>query len=188
MPEAVDENGRPKNRNTHEKDATMITVETLSDLKSHVGEDLGSSDWMLINQETINRFSEITGDRNWYHIDADRARHELPGGRTIAHGLLTLSLIPGLASQIVRVLNHGRALNYGLNKVRFPTTVPVDSRLRLKMTVAGARSVTNGLMLTRLYTMELEGSQKPAMIAEMLTLIFDQPISRSHERLPLRRP
>jgi acyl dehydratase len=166
----------------------MITVETLSDLKNHVGEDLGSSGWILIDQETINRFSEITEDRNWYHIDTVRARRELPGGRTIAHGLLTLSLVPGLASQIVRVLNHGRALNYGLNKVRFPTAVPVDSRLRLQMTVVGARSVTSGLMLTRLYTMELEGSQKPAMIAEMLTLIFDQPISPYQERLPFRQP
>jgi acyl dehydratase len=165
----------------------MITVETLSDLKGHVGEDLGTSDWILIDQESIDRFSEITGDRNWYHIDTDRARRELPGGRTIAHGLLTLSLIPGLSSQIVRVLSHGRALNYGLNKVRFPTTVPVDSRLRLQMTVVGARPVTNGLMLTRLYTMELEGSQKPALIAEMLTLIFDQPSSPSLECLPLRQ-
>ena len=165
----------------------MITVETLSDLKSRVGEDLGSSDWILIDQETINRFAEITGDRNWYHIDAVRAGRELPEGRTIAHGLLTLSLAPGLASQIVRVLKHGRALNYGLNRVRFPTVVPVDSRLRLQMTVVGARSVPNGLMLTRLYTMELEGSQKPAMVAEMLTLIFDQPTSPYQERLQSRQ-
>jgi acyl dehydratase len=165
----------------------MITVDSLSDLKGHVGESLGFSDWILIDQGTINRFSEITGDSNWYHVDTDRARRELPGGRTIAHGLLTLSLIPGLSSQIVRVLNHGRALNYGLDKVRFPTTVPVDSRLRLQMTVVGARSVINGLMLTRLYTMELEQSPKPAMTAEMLTLIFDQPSSPYLERLPLRQ-
>ena len=127
----------------------------------------------LIDQEMIDRFAELSGDRNWYHVDVDRARRELPGGRTIAHGLLTLSLAPGLAGQIVRVLHHGRALNYGLNKVRYPMPVSADSRLRLKMDVAGAQRVKDGTMLTRLYTMELEGAGKPAMVAEMMTLIYD---------------
>lgn len=150
----------------------MITVETLHELTAHIGRDLGASDWVTIDQKMIDGFAEITGDRNWYHVDIERARRELPEGKTIAHGLLTLSLIPGLAPQIVRVRNHGRALNYGLNKVRFPAPVPVDSRLRLHMAVRSAEPADGGTMIMRGYTMELEGSAKPALVAEMLTFIY----------------
>ncbi len=150
----------------------MIVVETLNELAAHVGRDLGVSDWVSLDQKMIDAFAEVTGDRNWYHVDVERARRELPGGKTIAHGLLTLSLIPGLAPQIVRVRNHGRALNYGFNKVRYPAPVPVDSRLRLHMVVNSADPVDGGTMLVRAYTMELEGANKPAAVAEMLTLVY----------------
>lgn len=149
----------------------MISVETLAELSTHIGEDLGASDWLTINQKMIDAFAAITGDRNWYHCDLERAARELPGGRTIAHGLLTLSLVPGMAGQIVEVRRHGRAFNYGLNKVRFPSPVPADSRVRLRMKVVSAEPQAAGTMLCRGYTMELEGSDKPAMVAEMLSLI-----------------
>jgi len=151
----------------------MITVDTLAELAALVGRDLGASDWITIDQDMIHAFAEITGDRNWYHLDIERARRELPGGRTIAHGLLTLSLVPGLAPQIVQVRRHGRALNYGLNEVRYPVPVPADSRLRLHMRVDRAEPAHGGTMIVRNYRMELEGSSKPAMVAEMLTLVYD---------------
>lgn len=150
----------------------MIVVETLNELIGYVGRDLGTSDWLSVDQKRIDDFAEITGDRNWYHVDVERARRELPGGKTIAHGLLTLSLVPGLAPQIVQVRHHGRALNYGLNKVRYPVPVPVDSRLRLRMLVRSAEATDVGTMIVRGCTMELEGATKPAMVAEMLTLVY----------------
>lgn len=150
----------------------MISVETLAELARHVGEDLGTSDWVTVDQKMIDAFAELTGDRNWYHVDIERAARELPGGRTIAHGLLTLALVPGMAGQIVEVRKHGRAFNYGLNKVRFPAPVPAGSRVRLRMKVQSAEPQVAGTMLCRGYTMELEGSAKPAMVAEMLSLIL----------------
>ncbi len=149
----------------------MISVDTLADLKLHVGEDLGHSDWVTIDQALIDRFAELTGDRNWYHVDRERAARELPGGLPIAHGLLTLSLVPGLASQIVQVRRHGRAFNYGFDKVRYPVEVSAGDRVRLHMQVLSADPVPAGTMLKRRYTMEREGATKPAMVAEMLSLI-----------------
>lgn len=149
----------------------MISVDTLAELAGHIGEDLGASEWLTIDQKMIDAFAELTGDRNWYHCDIERAARELPGGRTIAHGLLTLALVPGMAGRLVEVRRHGRAFNYGLNKVQYPAPVPADSRVRLRMTVLSAEVQASGTMLCRGYTMELEGSAKPAMIAEMLTLI-----------------
>ncbi|HEY4065370.1 MAG TPA: MaoC family dehydratase [Burkholderiaceae bacterium] len=149
----------------------MISVDTLAELARHVGEDLGTSGWVTVDQKMIDAFAELTGDRNWYHVDVERAARELPGGRTIAHGLLTLALVPGLAGQIVEVRQHGRAFNYGLNKVRYPAPVAAGARVRLRMKVLSAEPQAAGTMLCRSYTMELEGSAKPAMIAEMLSLI-----------------
>jgi acyl dehydratase len=168
-PPAFDINGSTNNFAGKE---AMLTVDTLADLTGYIGQTLGCSGWTSIDQAMIDRFADITGDRNWYHVDLERAADELPGGRTIAHGLLTLSLVPGLAGQIVAVRNHGRALNYGLNKVRFPAPVPARSRLRLWMKVLSAQPVKDGTMLIRDYTMELEGASKPAMAAEMLTLVL----------------
>jgi acyl dehydratase len=146
-------------------------MNTLAELADHVGSEIGVSLWMTIDQAMIDAFALLTGDRNWYHCDVERAARELPGGRTIAHGLLTLALVPGLSGQIVEVRQHGRAFNYGLNKVRFPAPVPADSRVRLRMKVISAEAQPMGMMLCRGYSMELEGSAKPAMVAEMLTLI-----------------
>ncbi len=150
----------------------MVSVDTLADLAQYIGEDLGTSDWLTIDQKMIDAVAAVTGDRNWYHCETDRAARELPGGCTIAHGLLTLSLVPGMAGQIVGVRRHGRAFNYGLDEVRFPAPVPADSRVRLHMSVVSAEPRAAGTTLCRGYTMELEGSAKPAKIAEMLTLVI----------------
>lgn len=154
----------------------MLTVRTLADLANHVGTELGVSDWLLVDQPMIDQFAAVTGDRNWYHVDVERAARELPGGRTLAHGMLTQSLSIGLASQILRVTHHGRALNYGTNKVRYPEPVYVGARVRLRMKMLSAVPEKGGLMLTRQYVMELEGAQRPAMIAEMQTLVYDTPV------------
>lgn len=150
----------------------MTTVDTLHELTQRVGESLGVSDWLTVDQSLIDRFADVTGDRNWYHVDTERAAREMPNGKTLAHGLLTLSLVPGLAAQVLNVRHHGRALNYGLNKVRFPTPVPVGSRVRLHVKISSATQQERGVLLGRTYTMELEGDSKPAMIADMLTLVL----------------
>ena len=150
----------------------MIEVATFQGLADHVGRTLDPSDWLVVTQDMIQRFADLTGDDNWYHVDAARAAKELPGGRTIAHGLLTLSLVPGLSKSIFRVSNHGRALNYGYDKLRFPAPVPSGSRLRLHMKVIGAEPDRGGLMVRRLFTMELEGSEAPALVAQARTLAF----------------
>ena len=149
----------------------MLSVDSLAELAEHVGQEIGCSDWVTIDQPLIDRFAELTGDRNWYHVDRERAARELPGGLPIAHGLLTLSLVPGLAGQIVQVRHHGRAFNYGFDRVRYPVPVAAGDRVRLRMWVLAADPAPGGTMLKRRYTMELEGADKPAMVADMLSLI-----------------
>ncbi|MDR7097457.1 MaoC family dehydratase [Hydrogenophaga laconesensis] len=149
----------------------MLTIDTQMDLTNHVGEEIGCSDWVTIDQKMIDDFAALTGDRNWYHVDRERASRELPGGKPIAHGLLTLSLVPGLAAQIVQVRHRSLAFNYGSDKVRYPKPVPAGSRIRLRMKIVSAEPADKGTLLVRRYTMELEGSTKPAMVADMLSLI-----------------
>lgn len=148
----------------------MLEIKTLHDLRDHVGATLSPSDWVEVTQETIDRFAELTLDDNWYHVDIERAARELPGGKTIAHGLYTLSLVPGLSKQIFRMSAHGRAFNYGYDKVRYPAPVPVGSRLRLHMSVDEAHEERGGLMICRTFLMELEGSEAPALVAVARTL------------------
>src|SRR4051812_1122508 len=105
----------------------MIEVETLDQLREHVGEAAGTSEWVTVDRQMIEGFGNVTLDRNWYHFDHERAARELPGGKVMAHGLLLLSLIPGLTPQLVRIRNHNRVLNYGFDRVRFTAVVPVDS-------------------------------------------------------------
>ncbi|MAU44764.1 MAG: enoyl-CoA hydratase [Yangia sp.] len=148
----------------------MLEIKTLHDLRDHVGATLSPSDWVEVTQETIDRFAELTLDDNWYHVDIERAARELPGGKTIAHGLYTLSLVPGLSKQIFRMSAHGRAFNYGYDKVRYPAPVPVGSRLRLHMSVDEAHEERGGLMICRTFLMELEGAEAPALVAVARTL------------------
>jgi len=148
----------------------MLEITTLHDLRDHIGAPLPPSDWIEVTQDQIARFADLTLDDNWYHLDIERAARELPGGKTIAHGLFTLSLVPGLSKQIFRMTDHGRALNYGYDKVRYPAPVPVGSRLRLHMTVDDAQDERGGLMIYRTFLMELEGSEAPALVAVARTL------------------
>jgi acyl dehydratase len=138
-----------------------------------VGTEFGPGRWVTLDQDLIDRFAETTGDTIWYHTDPERARRELPGGRTIAHGLLTLSLIPGLLYELITYDEVGRALSYGYDRMRFPVPVQAGQRVRLRGHVASAERREGALFATIRCTMELEGSDKPALVTDMHELVFD---------------
>src|SRR3954454_3718427 len=122
----------------------MRVFKNFDEIKAAVGSEIGVSDWLEVTQKRIDRFAEATGDNQWIHVDVERARRELPGGTTIAHGYLTLSLLPRLASTIVRVRTHARAINYGADKVRFTAPVPAGARVRLHQVLKGVEPVGGG--------------------------------------------
>jgi acyl dehydratase len=139
-----------------------------------VGQELGTSQSIIIDQERINAFADATGDHQWIHVDVERAKTESPYRTTIAHGFLTLSLIPGLSKDNYRVDNAKMGINYGLNKVRFLAPVPAGSRIRLRSEVVDAKKVDETTVdLTVRQTVELDGSDKPAAVAEVIArMIF----------------
>ena len=151
----------------------MRDFATCADLAACIGQELGASEWLVVDQVRIDAFAEATGDHNWFHVDPERAAREMPGGRTIAHGLLTLSLCAGLGNQITRIASRKRALNYGCNKVRFLAPVPSGSRLRLHQKLLAAEPVAGGTRFTFESRMEIEGQERPAMLAETLLLVFE---------------
>ncbi len=145
-----------------------IDVNDLFELK---GQTLGVSDWFTVDQERINRFAEATGDHQWIHVDVERARDEMPGGSTIAHGYLTLSLLPQLSKQIFQVQNIKAALNYGLNKLRFTNPVPAGSRVQLTVRVKDVNKRDDGrIQLINQAEIVIDGQDRPACIAETVTL------------------
>jgi acyl dehydratase len=148
---------------------STLTVESPQDLKQHVGKELGPSDWFTVDQAMIDKFAEATGDHQWIHVDVERAKREMPGGKTIAHGYLTLSLVPRLASTLVKVTHRKRGVNYGSNKVRFTNMVPAGARVRLRQKLVKVEDVTGGgVRITSEMTMEIEGQEKPALVAETM--------------------
>src|SRR5437899_12294225 len=136
----------------------MLELERAADLKAYEGKEIGVSDWYTVTQEQINKFADATGDHQWIHVDVERAKREMPGGKTIAHGWLTLSLVPRLASTLYRVRQRSRGINYGANRVRFTGTVPADSRIRLRLTINSADPVEGGVPTTSSGPLQLEGS------------------------------
>ena len=148
------------------------TVSSVEDAKALEGVEVGVSDWVVVDQHRIDQFAEATGDHQWIHVDTERAAQELPDGKTIAHGYLTLSLIPAVTGDFVEMKNLARAINFGLNKVRFYTPVPVGSRIRGRATVLQARSRAGALFLTSEVRLEVEGERKPACVAETLGMYF----------------
>lgn len=148
-------------------------IEGLEQLIALVGTRLGVSDWIIVDQGMIDTFADATGDHQWIHVDAERAKRELPLGRTIAHGFLTLSLLPALRAQVFEVLGVSSRLNYGLGKVRFPAPVPSGSRIRAAFDLAAAEPRDEGrLLVTFLATVEIENEERPACVAEMLALLI----------------
>jgi len=149
----------------------MKTV-SFEELPKLAGQDMGTSDWVTIDQDRINKFADATGDHQWIHIDVERAKKEMPGGKTIAHGYLTLSLIPMLGAEIMRITGVSRGINYGSNKVRFTNMVPVGSRVRARQKLLAAEPKAGGLQLTNEITIEIEGQERPACIAETISLVY----------------
>jgi acyl dehydratase len=147
----------------------MLEIETPKDLLQHVGRELGPSDWMTVDQAMIDKFAEATGDHQWIHVDVERARREMPGGTTIAHGYLTLSLVPRLAATLLKVSKRRHGLNYGSNKVRFTNAVPAGARIRLRQRLADVERVSgDGIRVTSEMTVEIEGQERPALVAELI--------------------
>ena len=150
----------------------MHILTSVDDAKALEGKEVGVSDWITIDQERINKFADATGDQQWIHVDQERAAKELPNGKTIAHGYLTLALIPVVGSSLVKVENVERVINFGCNKVRFYTMVPNGSRVRGRASVIQARSRGGGLYLVSEVRIEVEGESKPACVAEIITMYF----------------
>lgn len=144
----------------------------LKDLPSLAGHEVGVSDWLTIDQNRVNLFAEATGDHQWIHVDVERAKRELPTKSTIAHGYLTLSLLPHLAAQILTVTDTSRGINYGSNKVRFTSMVPTGSRVRLRQKILTVEPRAGGMQVTSEFTIEVEGQPKAACIAETVSLLF----------------
>lgn len=147
----------------------MRTLQTLAELPALVGQDVATSDWITITQEQVNQFAEATGDHQWIHVDVERAKAG-PFGGPIAHGFLTLSLIPKFFETSIEIRESRMGVNYGLNKVRFTGPVPVGSRLRAVMKLLACEPIdNNGLQMTWLVTIQREGSDKPVCVAESLS-------------------
>ena len=151
----------------------MIEIETPAALAEWVGRKLGTSEWITVDQKTIDLFAEATGDHQWIHIDVERAAREMPGGKTIAHGFLTLSLLPRLSPMIYRVVKRSRSINYGSNKVRFTAPVPAGSRVRLHLTVKAVEPIAGGVRVTMDNEMEVEGNARPCLVAETMAQVYD---------------
>ena len=143
------------------------TFATIADL---AGQEVGASDWLLIDQDRVNLFADATGDYQWIHVDVPRATAEMGG--PIAHGFLTLSLIPFLGKDILKVEGVSRGINYGLNKVRFTNMVRVGSKVRAVQKLLSVEPKSGGLMLTSEVTIEIEGEARPACVAETVSMLF----------------
>jgi acyl dehydratase len=142
-------------------------IEGLEGLRAAVGQHVGYSEWHQVTQEQVNLFADATGDHQWIHVDIERAKTG-PFGGPIAHGYLTLSLTPTLLTEVFVVSGVSMAINYGLNKVRFPSPVPVGSRVRAGIEIAGVEEVSGGAQVSLTVTYEIEGGTKPVCVAEIL--------------------
>jgi acyl dehydratase len=147
----------------------LKVIKSVDDAVAKIGEELGVSSWLDIDQGRIDDFAEVTNDHQWIHVDVDRAKAESPYGATIAHGFLTISLIPGLSKDNYRVENAKMGINYGLNKVRFLAAVTAGSRIRVRSHLADATRVGDDTVnLTVRHTVEIDGVEKPAAVAELI--------------------
>lgn len=135
-----------------------------------IGQEIGVSDWLEITQERVNQFADATGDHQWIHVDVERATKEMGG--PIAHGYLTLSLIPHLAAGLLRVSGVTRGINYGSDKVRFTNMVRVGKRVRVRQKLLDAQPKSGGLQMKSEYTIEIEGEERPACVAEAITVVY----------------
>jgi acyl dehydratase len=149
----------------------MKRFDKLADLQALIGQEIGLSDWIVVDQQRINLFADATGDHQWIHVDVERAKAG-PFGAPVAHGFLTLSLLPEMAASAMEIADSRMGVNYGLNRVRFPAPVPVDSRLRGRFKLLAFEPIQGGAQLTMEVTMEREGGSKPVCVAESVARRF----------------
>jgi acyl dehydratase len=149
----------------------MLTLHGVDEVKQHVGKEIGTSDWVEVTQDDINAFADVTGDHQWIHVDVERAK-ETPFGGTIAHGYYTLSLLPKFTYDLFSLEGFAFALNYGANRVRFPSPLPVGSKVRVKLELTNVEDVAGGIQMTTTATFEREGGEKPVCVAEALTRAY----------------
>jgi len=149
----------------------MAEAVAFDQVQTLVGQDVGVSDWLEITQERVNQFADATGDHQWIHIDVERATKEMGG--PIAHGYLTLSLIPFLSQGLMPVQGVTRGINYGSNKVRFTNMVRIGKRVRLRQKLLAAEPKSGGIQMINECTIEIEGEERPACVAETISLIFN---------------
>jgi acyl dehydratase len=154
------------------RERQLHVISSIEEAKALEGVEVGLSDWVIIDQTRIDQFAEATSDYQWIHVDTERAAAEMPEGKTIAHGYLTLALIPALTSNFVEIENLARAINFGVNKVRFYTPVQAGDRVRARATVLQARRRAGALLLTSETRIEVENERKPACVAETLGMYF----------------
>lgn len=145
-----------------------IEIQDLDGLKQWVGKEIAVSDWMQVTQERINLFADATGDHQWIHVDPVRAAAESPFGTTIAHGYLTLSLLPHMMMETLALSGSKLSINYGLNRVRFAAPVRSNDRIRTRFSLASLEDISGGVQLTWHALVEIEGGHKPACVAEMI--------------------
>src|SRR5262245_54893126 len=151
----------------------MRVFNDFDELKSAVGSEIGVSDWVQITQEQIERFADATGDDQWIHVDVERAKRELPGRTTIAHGILTLALAPEFIRSVARVSGLKRTINYGANRIRYLAPVPAGARLRGRIAISAAEDVPpDALRVTYGVTIEMKGGERPACVAELIALHY----------------
>lgn len=146
----------------------MRDFATLADMQAAIGQEVAVSEWVEISQQRIALFADATDDHQWIHVDAERAARESPFGGTVAHGFLTLSMLPALLTRALRMVDMKMGLNYGLNKVRFPAPVPAGSRIRLRLKIAAIDEIEGGAQVEWHMTVEREGGDKPVCVAEFL--------------------
>ncbi len=151
----------------------MLTA-SFASLPALAGSEIGVSEWLTIDQARIDLFAEATGDRQWIHTDPQRAAMQMPGGKTIAHGYLTLSLIPALTRDLLRIEGLQRGINYGSDKVRFANMVPAGSRVRARQRLLSVTPRGGGFQLVSEITIEIEGEERAACIAETISIIYDR--------------
>jgi acyl dehydratase len=151
----------------------MRIVSSFEEMKTLAGQELGVSKWIEVSQDRIDKFADATGDHQWIHVDVERAKTDMPGGKTIAHGFLTLSLVPEIVHDIYELQGVRHGLNYGSNRIRFTAPVPAGSKVRGRYRVKSVEDVKDdGLRITGETTIEIEGSERPACIAESIAIVY----------------
>lgn len=150
-----------------------LVIEDVSALKALAGREIGVTDWLVVKQERIQQFAEATEDRQWIHLDRERAKRESPYRETVAHGFLTLSLLSFLMKQVIQIKSGTRmAVNYGLNRVRFPSPVRADSKIRGRFQLLSVKEVSDALEAVFVVTLEIEGTEKPCCVAEWIVRYY----------------